>query len=204
MESKRTIQDLSIDGGVLCLNFVNTVHDYTAPMPYDYFQNYENWLEWVARLEVLPKSRLKEIKSAEPEAKEKMLKQVREARSVLHRLFRSVARKEPVDAGVMNAFNLLLSQSLSAVRLCKGDEGPVQDWAWDEMGNEGAIRVITKSAYDLIVEGSFNRIKECGMCGWLFLDQSKNNSRRWCSMQACGSMHKAKKYYYRKKKSGEG
>jgi predicted RNA-binding Zn ribbon-like protein len=44
-------------------------------------------------------------------------------------------------------------------------------------------------------------VKECGTenCNWLFLDTSKNRSRRWCDMKECGNREKARRHYHRKK-----
>jgi predicted RNA-binding Zn ribbon-like protein len=36
-------------------------------------------------------------------------------------------------------------------------------------------------------------------CGWLFMDDSKNGSRRWCSMRSCGNRAKAQRHYLRSK-----
>ena len=43
-------------------------------------------------------------------------------------------------------------------------------------------------------DGSWARLKACEHCGWVYYDASKNRSRRWCSMQACGGRLKAKNY----------
>jgi predicted RNA-binding Zn ribbon-like protein len=61
------------------------------------------------------------------------------------------------------------------------------------------LRMALKSAYDILTGEEPRRIKECGACGWLFLDRSKNNARRWCDMQSCGSIDKSRRYYQRKK-----
>lgn len=49
-----------------------------------------------------------------------------------------------------------------------------------------------------------DRIKECPypQCGRLFLDQSKNRSRRWCEMSMCGNRTKARRHYRRGKEIG--
>jgi hypothetical protein len=39
-------------------------------------------------------------------------------------------------------------------------------------------------------------------CDWLFLDESRNHSRQWCSMDSCGS--RAKMARYRSRKRGGG
>jgi predicted RNA-binding Zn ribbon-like protein len=57
------------------------------------------------------------------------------------------------------------------------------------------------SAGDLLTGPQLARVRECanGKCLWLFLDESKNGTRRWCSMQACGNRAKAHRHYARLK-----
>jgi predicted RNA-binding Zn ribbon-like protein len=52
---------------------------------------------------------------------------------------------------------------------------------------------------DLAEAARTSRLKSCPTCGWLFLDASKNRSRRWCSMDTCGAVAKARRYYRRLK-----
>jgi len=39
-------------------------------------------------------------------------------------------------------------------------------------------------------------------CGWLFLDETRNRSRRWCSMKDCGNRAKARRHYRRRRAEG--
>jgi predicted RNA-binding Zn ribbon-like protein len=57
------------------------------------------------------------------------------------------------------------------------------------------------SAVNLLSSEDTARVKECGTenCNWLFLDTSKNRSRRWCDMKECGNREKARRHYHRKK-----
>ena len=57
------------------------------------------------------------------------------------------------------------------------------------------------SAGDLLTSAQLARVRQCanGKCLWLFLDQSKNGTRRWCSMSACGNRAKAQRHYARAK-----
>ena len=43
------------------------------------------------------------------------------------------------------------------------------------------------------------RVKACGGCGWLFVDRTRNGSRRWCISALCGNRDKARRHYHRKK-----
>jgi predicted RNA-binding Zn ribbon-like protein len=57
------------------------------------------------------------------------------------------------------------------------------------------------SAGDLLTGSQLARVRECAndKCLWLFLDESKNGTRRWCSMTACGNRAKAHRHYARLK-----
>jgi predicted RNA-binding Zn ribbon-like protein len=50
--------------------------------------------------------------------------------------------------------------------------------------------------YTAMVDGSFVRLKGCANdnCQWLFYDQSKNRSKKWCEMQTCGNAINARAY----------
>ena len=50
-----------------------------------------------------------------------------------------------------------------------------------------------------------SRVKMCPghRCGWLFLDETRNARRRWCSMDSCGNRAKAARHYQRSKESGQ-
>lgn len=51
----------------------------------------------------------------------------------------------------------------------------------------------------LLEDEPLDRLKQCqdGGCGWLFLDRSKNSSRRWCSSADCGNRSRARRHYER-------
>jgi predicted RNA-binding Zn ribbon-like protein len=39
-------------------------------------------------------------------------------------------------------------------------------------------------------------------CGWLFVDASRNRSRRWCDMSECGNRAKAQRFRARHGEAG--
>jgi len=60
------------------------------------------------------------------------------------------------------------------------------------VGATGLLGPITRSAADLLTSPAPGRLKQCPgspnrTCGFLFLDQTKNHSRRWCSSSTCGN-----------------
>jgi predicted RNA-binding Zn ribbon-like protein len=58
---------------------------------------------------------------------------------------------------------------------------------------------IIHSAGELFLSDELGHVKECPGCGWLFLDTSKNQSRRWCSMNTCGVRDKMRRYHKRQR-----
>lgn len=51
--------------------------------------------------------------------------------------------------------------------------------------------------------GTWDRFKCCALptCGWAFYDSTRSRTKRWCSMQTCGSRHKSREHYKRKQQS---
>jgi predicted RNA-binding Zn ribbon-like protein len=57
---------------------------------------------------------------------------------------------------------------------------------------------VAYAATELLTSGPLGRVKNCAGCNWLFVDESKNRSRRWCSMEECGTHAKMRRYVARR------
>jgi predicted RNA-binding Zn ribbon-like protein len=55
---------------------------------------------------------------------------------------------------------------------------------------------VAESAGRLLTSNAVERVKFCGSdtCRWLFVDTSKNHTRRWCEMRVCGNRAKVRRY----------
>ncbi len=69
-------------------------------------------------------------------------------------------------------------------------------WADDPNALDRMLWPLVRSAAELLVTGDLSRVRVCGgeRCGWLFVDTSKNRSRRWCDMQDCGNVAKVRRF----------
>jgi predicted RNA-binding Zn ribbon-like protein len=49
-------------------------------------------------------------------------------------------------------------------------------------------------------DGSWRRLRACAApdCRWVFYDESRNGTRRWCSMSSCGNRAKTARYRARR------
>jgi predicted RNA-binding Zn ribbon-like protein len=76
-------------------------------------------------------------------------------------------------------------------------------WTWGRFENHPRLPVwlIARAAAGLLTSEDTGRIHECksATCRWLFLDMSRNHSRRWCDMQLCGNRMKARRFQRRLK-----
>jgi predicted RNA-binding Zn ribbon-like protein len=75
----------------------------------------------------------------------------------------------------------------------------VQHW---EAGT--ALERLIHAATELILDGRHTRLRICGNCTWLFLDLSRNGSRRWCSMEGCGTQVKVRRLTERRRVDSRG
>jgi predicted RNA-binding Zn ribbon-like protein len=70
-------------------------------------------------------------------------------------------------------------------------------WRGDAINALLPLKRIALDALDLISDPSVAQLRRCAntsSCGWLFLDTSKNQRRRWCAMETCGTAVKMKRY----------
>ena len=73
-----------------------------------------------------------------------------------------------------------------------GTSGCARPGSWTRWRPSAAP--IAYAAWELLTSGPLDRVKRCHACPWLYLDQSKNGSRRWCSMDDCGKAVKMSRY----------
>jgi len=57
------------------------------------------------------------------------------------------------------------------------------------------------SAADLLTHADRRRVRRCAndACLWLFVDESKAETRRWCDMSSCGNRAKSRRHYLKTK-----
>lgn len=204
MSRNWNIQTLPLDGGCICFDFVNTIHSRVDEDVYDYISTYDDLIEWMKRLKLLPLEKLENLKIMvlkDEKAANEALKEIKKKREMLYSFFSPVIHKKSPDSQLIRSFNKSLSDSLSRLNFNYKKDKLVLDWSDDKANFYEPLKIIFKDAFDIITTVHQNRLKECKSCGWLFIDKSKNNSRTWCNMQTCGSIEKAKRYYYRKKEN---
>ena len=101
----------------------------------------------------------------------------------------------PVDIATLNE-----AAGASRLRIRFGSDGKAR--LEPEVGGVvGAMGRIVGSVFTAMAEPDWTRLKLCDSqtCRWVFYDQSRNHSSRWCSMAECGNRSKAKRFRQRAK-----
>lgn len=194
-----------LDAGNLALDFTNTLSNRLRQDPHDWLHSYANLVAWGELIGILSNKvsglLLKGAAEA-PDQANRALASALDLRETTYRVFSATVAgrpPRPVDIETLNAF---LSQALVHSRIVPEDGAFVWDWNAGEKALDRIIWPVIRSAADLLASDQLGRVGECqgDGCGWLFLDMSRNRSRRWCSMEECGNREKARRHYARIRK----
>jgi predicted RNA-binding Zn ribbon-like protein len=123
-------------------------------------------------------------------------------RGYLFELFQAVAAGRPPPDRCVAALRGDEAEALARAELVTGHGGFRWSWARDD-DLARPVRQVVHAAVELLTaqpggRSDVGRIKRCGGCPWLFVDESKNRSRRWCSMDNCGTDEKVRRYVARR------
>ncbi len=123
-----------------------------------------------------------------------------ELREALYRAFSAIAQDKPVAAIDLQPINNAALEAMQHRCLARSDGGYRWQWRWDEKHPlERVLWPIAQSAAELLTSDQLGILRFCEApdCEWLFLDHSRNRSRRWCDMTSCGNRQKARRHYQR-------
>jgi predicted RNA-binding Zn ribbon-like protein len=198
------IEQLDLIGGHASLDFVNTAGDHLSDQPGEWLLSYRDLLFWAQRASILTEVdvlRLEQKAAHQPQAAEQALARTIAMREVIYRLLLGVIRQQAPNSSDLAAFN----RALAGAPPREGVLYQAGAFQWQHSAGSNDLddvfgRVLWEVA-DLLTSDRLAQVKLCAgeECGWLFLDASRNQSRRWCSMADCGNRAKAKRYYQRHK-----
>lgn len=199
----RRFEEADFIGGALCLDFVNSVDSWFVDAPQERFRCFADWLNWSTRAGTATDTEIRAALRAaaqDPATARQMLERVRATRDALYRVLQAlISGRDPPrpDVGLLGR---AIAAARAKRRMVWSVDGFAETWSEEASPYERLLGPVMLSAQTLLFDtGSTGRIDQCPAadCGWLFLDTSKNRSRRWCSMRTCGNLAKAHRYYAR-------
>ena len=196
--------EFDLSGGVLCLDFANTISwRAIAQQAADHLGSYDDLVAFAVQAKVLSSERAGELRvqtqRCSSEA-ENALQRAVAYRECLYRAFSALAQAKAVAPDDLTQINHLALEALTHRRLAPADGGYRWEWEWNgKTMFDNILWAIAQSAADLLTSSQLEVVRMCEApdCAWLFLDQSRNRSRRWCDMKVCGNRQKARRHYQR-------
>jgi predicted RNA-binding Zn ribbon-like protein len=194
-------------GGVVCLDFVNTVGSRLTDRHSEYLRSYEDLLDWARQAGLLAPEETEDLSRQarlDLEGARETLSRALALREAIHRVISRAIAGESQDESDLSVLNRELSIALSHLRVMPA--GGAYGWDWDLSGDDGGTRLdgplwpVAQSAAELLTSPKLGRVKVCAGdgCGWMFLDESRNASRRWCDSRDCGNRERVRKHLARK------
>jgi predicted RNA-binding Zn ribbon-like protein len=187
---------LDLRGGHPVIDFVNTVAwrgDAQRRIDYlDCWPDLVAWCRHAGLITAFESRRLMEQANADEAAARRALFDAKRLRESLHTLFTTKSGAEAIGEAYLAA----LRNRKLAVR------GDVLTWVEAELNLRTAGHRIAIQAVELLTPTPLSRIKRCNddACGWLFLDTSHRQNRRWCSAADCGNRDRARRHYERSRR----
>ncbi len=203
MEMQNPLASLTVVGGRTSLDFTNTLDSWEPAPTGDRLHAYDDLVWWGLRVGLLDEpaaERLFARARAGPAEAERVFARAMRFRAALYRVFAAAAAGAPAPGDALQAVNA--EWALAAPHLRLSPSGGGFAWEWEEADAlDSVLRPVAHDAVELLAGEELRRVGACGgeTCNWLYLDTSRNRSRRWCEMETCGNRAKAKRHYHRTK-----
>ena len=191
------------DAGDLSLDFANTKNWHASAAPEEYLHSYADLLDWGEQAGLVTHEsviRLNQFANERPEESQTTYDLAIQIRETIYRIFSHRYAGEPIPEADLALLNSVVRQAMSHLKLTT--QGSEFQWEWipEIEGADLILWSVARAAAALLTSDKVSRVRECEDdrgCGYLFIDQSKNHSRRWCSMESCGNRAKARRHYSR-------
>jgi predicted RNA-binding Zn ribbon-like protein len=203
----RSVGLFEFNSGRLCLDFTNTVRARPLSDRIEYINQYSHLVSWARQATIITPGEaalLGEEAARRPKPAGEALSQALAVREAIHGLFSARATGLPASASDLRTLNRAIGRGMSHAGLVVA--GPGFEWAWPEakLDLDRITWWVSRSAAELLTSADLPLVRECAGydCGWLFMDTTKNRSRRWCDMTTCGNRAKGRRHYERRRATG--
>ena len=194
-------------GNAVCLDFTNTLETHRDHLRGDYGQ----LLAWAGHAGILDPRlgrRLRRRAEARPAEAAGVMDQAVRLRTAIFRVFAAVTTGASPAAAELAVVRDGYATAIRVAVLVPAAHG--LGWAWpDDAFAAGRGEPLTWPLWPIAVSAAhlatapeqLQRVKVCAGegCNWLFVDTSKNRSRRWCLMRYCGNVGKSRRQAARRR-----
>ena len=199
-------KEWDVDAGNPVLDYVNSVEWRQSARPDDQFNSYADVVSWAIAAGVIGLKSgklMKDFAEKNPRKAKQSFQKILRLRESIALIFSSIANGNIVEKSDLDHLNARILKAHRRSKLESSPGGIQWGWGIEEHHLDLILWSVALQAATLLTSENIERIGECEDdrgCGYLFLDESKNHSRRWCTMQSCGNRAKARRHYQKKAK----
>ncbi len=180
------------------LAFVNTLSSRPLAEPVERLTSYDALVTWAREQHLVSAAaadRLLAEARRHPHQAALVLSRAREFREALNALAETTEHHTPPSPAVLQTISDRLADAYAHGRLVPHG-GALQWISSTEDDLDRVLWEISRAAGRLVLSPRLSRVRACaaGDCGWWFVDETKNHSRRWCDMRLCGNREKARRF----------
>jgi predicted RNA-binding Zn ribbon-like protein len=186
-------------GGELCLDFCNSGQGVRCSGGEEWITSFADLLAWLHAAGALAPRQISALRTAAeraPQAAARVWSRALAFREALARVLLARAQEKSAAAEDLRALEAEYARTARFGRLASSEDG--FRWTVDAQAEdlELALRPLVESAISLMTSARMARLRRCGndTCYWLFIDETKNCSRRWCEMASCGNLMKVRRH----------
>jgi predicted RNA-binding Zn ribbon-like protein len=197
-KGKRYAETFRCPGGALCLDFCNSGQGGRARRE-EWITGFADLIDWLEAAEAVTKVQAARLRAAgvrSPQAAQALWLRAIEFREALARILLARREGRPVPGEDLSTIDAEYGRTASFARLSSTGDG--YQWSLDSTAAalDAALQPLVQSAAGLLTSNRLERVRRCGnpTCYWLFLDETKNCSRRWCEMASCGNLMKVRRH----------
>lgn len=179
----------------LCLDFVNSASTHLTPQD-AYLRTYADLVSWGQDVGLVSNSdaqRLAALANAHPANAAAVYEQAVTLREAIYRILLAVIHSQTPEPRDMDTLNAALTAAKTHMRLVPTDTG--YGWQFETGSLDAMLWQVAWSAGELLQSNALASLRQCEGCEWIFIDTSRNHSRRWCDMRTCGNRAKARRFY---------
>jgi predicted RNA-binding Zn ribbon-like protein len=192
-------------GGHLALDFSNTVAWRLRDDSEDRLPTYATLVRWARTMEILsaPQAkRLLRIASRRPASARGALRRACALRDAIFDAAAAASEGKGPSESAAGAIHGARVAALGRARLSWIDGHCELTWVGREADLDRAWWPVAVAAAELLESNELGRVRMCAGqgCGWLFLDRSRNNSRRWCASGDCGNRARVDRFRARQQR----
>ena len=198
-------RDFAFDSGRLGLDFANTLGDRPELPPHnEALHSYADLVAWGEAAGTISSDEAAEYTreaARHPSEADAAFAHAIALREAIYRVFSAVAADAAPPIDDLATVNAAIAEAMAHARLVPMESHFHWEWERDPSALGGIVWPAVWSTAELLTAEELHRVHECAGpdCSWLFLDMSKNGSRRWCSMETCGNRAKARRHRERQR-----